>query len=233
MLRFFLVFLTSLSISCLIAFPIITLCKKLKMGQTILHYVDNHAGKNGTPTMGGLIFIFSCIVSSCIFISQDVYIPILSLIVMLAFSFLGFLDDFLKIKNRQNEGLKPYQKIVGQVGISLIISLFTYFKIGTDLDFFGFDINIGLFIIPFVIFFIVAVTNSVNLIDGLDGLCGGVSLFYILIFGIILSVLYWAASILGQIFGLRGGYNGFWLMWGPNFFIGLLGIILYLRLKRK
>ena len=54
-----------------------------------------------------------------------------------------------------------------------------------------------------------------------------------LIFGIILSVLYWAASILGQIFGLRGGYNGFWLMWGPNFFIGLLGIILYLRLKRK
>lgn len=54
-----------------------------------------------------------------------------------------------------------------------------------------------------------------------------------LIFGIIISVLYWAANILGQMFGLRSGWNGFWVMWGPNFFIGLLGIILYLRLKRK
>lgn len=54
-----------------------------------------------------------------------------------------------------------------------------------------------------------------------------------LIFGIIISVLYWAANILGQMFGLRSGWNGFWVMWGPNFLIGLLGIILYLRLKRK
>lgn len=54
-----------------------------------------------------------------------------------------------------------------------------------------------------------------------------------LIFGIIISVLYWAASILGQMFGLRGGYNGFWMMWGPNFFIGIAGILLYLRLKKK
>ncbi len=54
-----------------------------------------------------------------------------------------------------------------------------------------------------------------------------------LIFGIIISVLYWAASILGQMFGLRGGYDGFWMMWSPNFFIGVAGILLYLRLKRK
>ena len=54
-----------------------------------------------------------------------------------------------------------------------------------------------------------------------------------LIFGIVISVLYWAATIIGQIFGLRGGYNGFWMMWGPNLLIGMLGIILYLRLRRK
>ena len=54
-----------------------------------------------------------------------------------------------------------------------------------------------------------------------------------LIFGIILSVLYWAATILGQMFGIRGGYNGFWMMWTPNFVLGLLGILLYLRLKKK
>jgi lipopolysaccharide export LptBFGC system permease protein LptF len=45
--------------------------------------------------------------------------------------------------------------------------------------------------------------------------------------------MYWAANILGQMFGLRSGYNGFWMMWGPNFFIGIVGFILYLRLRRK
>lgn len=54
-----------------------------------------------------------------------------------------------------------------------------------------------------------------------------------LIFGIIISVMYWAANILGQMFGLRSGYDGFWMMWGPNFFIGITGFILYLRLRRK
>lgn len=54
-----------------------------------------------------------------------------------------------------------------------------------------------------------------------------------LIFGIIISVMYWAATILGQLFGLRGGYDGFWMMWGPNIFIGILGGLLYLRLRRK
>ena len=54
-----------------------------------------------------------------------------------------------------------------------------------------------------------------------------------LIFGIIISVLYWAATILGQMFGLRSGYNGFVMMWTPNLLIGLIGIYLYLRLRRK
>ncbi len=54
-----------------------------------------------------------------------------------------------------------------------------------------------------------------------------------LVFGIVISVIYWAATILGQMFGLRSGYNGFVMMWGPNFFIGFVGIILYFRLRRK
>ncbi len=54
-----------------------------------------------------------------------------------------------------------------------------------------------------------------------------------MIFGIIISVAYWAASILGQMFGVRSGWNGFWMMWGPNFFIGLIGLLLYLALRKK
>ncbi len=53
------------------------------------------------------------------------------------------------------------------------------------------------------------------------------------IFGIIISVAYWAMTIMGQLFGLRGGYNGFWMVWSPNFIIGIVGIFLYIRLKRK
>ena len=54
-----------------------------------------------------------------------------------------------------------------------------------------------------------------------------------LILGIVISVLYWASSMRGQLFGIRSGYDGFWMMWGPDFFIGIVGLLLYLRLKRK
>ncbi|MBQ9538129.1 MAG: LptF/LptG family permease, partial [Treponema sp.] len=54
-----------------------------------------------------------------------------------------------------------------------------------------------------------------------------------MIFGVIISVIYWAATILGQTFGVRSGWNGFWMMWGPNFFIGLLGLLLYLMLRKR
>ena len=54
-----------------------------------------------------------------------------------------------------------------------------------------------------------------------------------LIMGIVISVLYWASSMLGQLFGLISGFNGFWMMWGPDFIIGIIGLLLYLRLKRK
>lgn len=84
------------------------------------------------------------------------------------------------------------------------------------------------FSIPFGSFFFALLALPLALIFGRkDGQTLG------LIFGLIISVLYWAATILGQMFGLRSGYNGFIMMWGPNFVIGLLGIVLYFRLKRK
>ena len=241
MLRYFLIFLVSLAFSISFGFPVIRLCKKLKMKQTILHYVDNHTGKNGTPTMGGMIFIFACIFSCSFFLSDNVYNAILVLIVMFAFSFLGFLDDFLKIRFHQNEGLKPYQKIIGQVGISIIISLFVYFKLGTDIDFFGVNLNLGVFIIPFIILFIVAVTNSVNLIDGLDGLSSGVSLFYLLFLGIIISVVYGlnsysliCFSMVGALFGFLL-FNGFpaKIFMGDTGSLGLGGLIAALSIFTK
>lgn len=84
------------------------------------------------------------------------------------------------------------------------------------------------FSMPFGSVFFALLALPLSLIFGRkDGLTLG------LIFGILISVLYWAASILGQIFGVRSGYNGFWMMWTPNFILGALGVLLYLRLRRK
>lgn len=213
MLKFFIVFILSIVLSVILGLPIFKLCKKLKFSQTILHYVDKHAGKNGTPTMGGLIFLSSCILSCSFFIEYDGWFSILILLTMLGYGLLGFLDDFIKIKMGKNEGLKPYQKIIGQVGLSLIIALFVYFKIGSQIDLFGLKINLGIFIIPLIIFFYVAVTNSVNLTDGLDGLAGGVSAVYLFAFALILALLgFFNYGIIA--FAMAGALIGFLLFNG-------------------
>ena len=210
MLEFFLVFLVGLALAVILGVPILKLCKKFHLSQTILHYVDKHAGKSGTPTMGGWIFIIASCIASAIFLRGEVYTPILILLTMLGYGILGFLDDFIKIKYHKNEGLKPYQKIIGQVALALILAIFAYFNVGSEIDLFGLKLDLGIFIIPFIVFFYVAVTNAVNLTDGLDGLATGVSGSYLFFFGIILALLgFQNYSIIS--FALLGSLVGFFL----------------------
>ena len=189
MLKFYMAFFLALLLGICLSFPILKICKKFHLSQTILHYVDKHAGKSGTPTMGGLIFIFAIIFSSLFFLQGEILNSVLALATMFGYGLLGFLDDFIKIKFHKNEGLRPYQKIVGQVGLALIFAIYSFLNVGGKLEFFGLSFDIGFFIIPFIVFFFVAVTNSVNLIDGLDGLAGGVNSIYFLFFGLILILL--------------------------------------------
>ena len=197
--------------SCLIAPFIISMCKKFKASQSILHYVDKHKAKEGTPTMGGIIFLLSLLIGLCFLLPESRFTSLFLIIVTFGYALLGFLDDFIKVHYHHNEGLKPYQKIIGQFGLALIVALYIYFSGRTSLNFFGLTFDIGCFIIPLVILVLLATTNSVNLTDGLDGLAGSVSFVYLLIFGIILTLF--DATEMSNLaiitFSLCGGLLGF------------------------
>jgi len=103
----------------------------------------------------------------------------------------GFLDDFLKIYRKENEGLKPYQKILFQIAIAAVAAVYCYKNGLTKLNVpfgGGFSVDISWGIIPLVIFIFLATVNCVNLTDGLDGLAGGTSSAYLLVIGIMLCL---------------------------------------------
>lgn len=210
-IKFILSGIVALAFSILLAPLVISVCKKLKASQSILHYVDKHAQKEGTPTMGGFIFLLAMLVGIFFLMSEQRFSSFFLILVTLSYALLGFLDDFLKVHFHHNEGLKPYQKIIGQFGLALIVALYIYFSGRTSLNFFGLTFDIGLFIIPLVILVLLATTNSVNLTDGLDGLAGGVSFVYLLIFGIILTLAGNAElnNLALVTFSLCGGLLGF------------------------
>lgn len=203
--------LLCLVFSSIIAPVILWFCKKLKASQSILHYVDKHASKEGTPTMGGLIFILTMFFSACFLFDYSSFLAWFCMAVTFCYGLLGFLDDFIKVHLHHNEGLRPYQKIVGQVGIAVIVGVFLYLSGMTTLRFFSLEFDIGWGVIPLVILVLVATANSVNLTDGLDGLAGGVSFVYILIFGIILAATSYLEfqNMAIVCFGLCGGLVGF------------------------
>jgi phospho-N-acetylmuramoyl-pentapeptide-transferase len=181
--RIFLCILVGFFVSLVLSPLVIKFMKRLKANQIIYEYVDMHAQKANTPTMGGIIFILGAIIASfCCFRGSN-KLAIICIVCFLCFGIIGFLDDFLKIHHKQNMGLKPYQKIIGQVAISVIIAVFAYqnSNIGSSvyLPFSQTLVDLGWFYVPFCVFVFLAVSNGVNLTDGLDGLAGGVSLAYL------------------------------------------------------
>ena len=186
----FLYFVGAFVLSVSVGMPIIKGLKRLRAGQNILEYVVQHEAKAGTPTMGGVIFIIP-IVIVCLIEFTPVSLVAMSL--TLGFGLVGFLDDFIKIKFGRNLGLKAYQKIIAQLGLSAIGAYFVFASkhIGTaiNIPYVG-QLDLSWGIIPLVIFLYLATTNSVNLTDGIDGLAGLTSVGYFIGLSIILIFQY-------------------------------------------
>lgn len=194
--------MVSFIISVVFGFILIPFLKKIKANQKVSIFLqEKHKKKDGTPTMGGLIFIIPTVVSTIILIlmnklewTDNLFII---MFVFLAYALLGFIDDYLIIKRRNNEGLTEIQKLIGQIVIAVIF-FFIFMKSGRqpvlDIHTLGIEINFGWFYGLFILFVLVASSNAVNLTDGLDGLAGGLSTIAFLAFGIISFGSIWIAG---------------------------------------
>jgi len=180
-------------ISVIFGLFLIPLLKKINVKQSESKYLQKaHKSKIGTPTMGGLIFllptiltIFLLLIMGKIVFSTNLLIV---LFVFISYAFLGFIDDYLIIKRRNNVGLTEIQKLLGQIVIAIAF-YFLYMKSGAnsylEINTLNISINLGWFYFLFILFMLVASSNAVNLTDGLDGLAGGLSVMAFLAFALI------------------------------------------------
>lgn len=180
----------------------IPLLRKFNIGQQVYEELNKrHLKKQGTPTMGGIIFIVPVLASlAYLYFSGSVefsYNLTVLIFVFLAYGLLGFIDDYLKVKYKNNDGLSIVTKFMCQMAIALIF-FYLFMKGGgtpvLSLSFINLELNLGWGFGLFIFLLLVGTTNAVNIADGLDGLCGGLSTIAFLAYGIIAWNCSWLAG---------------------------------------
>lgn len=170
-------FVVALLLTAVILHFLIPLLRRVKFGQPVYELApENHQKKQGIPTMGGLAFILVISLMSLVTLGlgHDYIFVVLG---MLLFAMLGFLDDVIKVTAKHNQGLTEWQKIAIQVVFSLLIAFLVRDNAQQVLiPFTSKQIDLGILYYPFVVIFLLAMTNSANLTDGLDGLLTSVTI---------------------------------------------------------
>ncbi len=181
---------------------------RLKFGQSIRDDgPKTHLKKQGTPTMGGVIFFFTITLGG-IFLAKESLTFWFLLASALGFGLIGFVDDYIKIVKHRSLGLTPGQKIAAQLVLSAGLAYMAVEKLHISTQIIipatAVVFNLGWLYIPFVVFILIGTTNAVNLTDGLDGLASGVTLIVATGFGLIgyvsnfYSATLFAAVIVGS-----------------------------------
>ncbi len=201
---------------------------KLHFGQMIREEGPSwHKKKQGTPTMGGVLFIGATLLAFLLAVAVcELFLPMKvldatpltltrlfgGLLLALCCGAIGFADDYIKVVKKRNLGLTAGQKLFAQLLIALGYALSIYMARGTEVDvpFVGL-VDFGIWFIPFCMFVVVAMVNAVNLTDGIDGLCGTVTFVAVLFFLIAAGIIgYFGAGLLAA--AAAGGVAGF-LVW--------------------
>ena len=198
--------------------------KKLKFGQTIYDLGPQaHKAKQGTPNMGGIVTagatvlttviltVIRCAAQKVSFGLDNALWPLLFITLgcMLLF---GFPDDYIKDVKKDHEGLKPKQKLVGQMFIGLAFSLFCYFFVGHDvwLPFTQKTWDLGIFYIPVMTVLVMFITNSANLQDGVDGILSSVTVVGMAAFGAVALLMGGSANgLMQKVFGEKAAASWF------------------------
>jgi phospho-N-acetylmuramoyl-pentapeptide-transferase len=200
-------FVTSLLVAFLVGPAIIRRLRAMSVNQIVREGTPaTHANKNHTPTMGGWIILCATVIPTLLWAKPNNRYVVLAVIVMTAMGAIGFLDDYLKLRQKRegktNTGLVEKYKLVGQTTIGFLLGVYLWkFPISTlpgastTLPFFKYVLLVpaaawlGWTYVGFVTFVIVGVSNAVNLTDGLDGLAAGLTAIAALTFALFAYVI--------------------------------------------
>ena len=188
---------------------------KRKAGQNIREDgPQSHLSKAGTPSRGGIAIIIAAsltTIGAAVMGKIDGLGCAIILLVFVGFGLIGFFDDYLKVIKKNNLGLRAYQKFGLQTILSVILAVYlaNYTEGSTSvyIPFADIYVNFGIWYIPFVVFVVLAMTNAVNLTDGLDGLASGVTAFISLFFAVagftygIVTGAYFCSAMCGACLG--------------------------------
>jgi phospho-N-acetylmuramoyl-pentapeptide-transferase len=201
--------------------------RKWGAGQNILSYVEEHKNKSGTPTMGGVAFVFASIITTSIFVRKADRTDILCIVIPLAYTCVGLLDDYWKKKRKANLGLRAWQKLAFQSCIALLAGAYCWKRglTALHLPFMNTVFDIGAWIFPLSVFTFLGTVNAVNLTDGLDGLASAVSVPFFLVLGILLLIQNGSSTLVLLSFSLVGGLLAYLLFNVPpaSIFMGDTG----------
>lgn len=192
MIRVILGFILALLFSVALMPFVIRIAERFKAKQPILHYVESHSAKSGTPTMGGMGILMSAAVPFAMLLRGESATALVCLIVTAGYALIGFTDDFLKVHYKRNEGLSAKAKLILQLIVACLVSAYAFFgtSIGGSvyIPFVNEAVDFSWFALPYYVFIFLAFTNAVNLTDGLDGLAGGVTTVYLVCFAVIIMI---------------------------------------------
>ena len=209
-------FIVAFAVVCLVMPKAISYLRALKFGQVEREEgLESHKVKGGTPTMGGIVFILCSIITVYLVnggFFKDIYVNLITF-AFLGFGLVGFIDDYLIVVKKSNEGLKPGAKYLLQSVVAIVFYILAKMYIPEfdtliSIPLLHIQVDISFFYPELAYFMFTAESNAVNLTDGLDGLATGLSMIAVSVF-VIFSIMNKNFALASYAMAIVGALLGF------------------------